>query len=143
MEQHPLSYRGWSDDGFVLIKHEKESGANTKVVFYSLYMHLSRLANRFKGTPGAVQTPAADDNLIKRKRQLGELGSVYGKPHHMHFEIFLDEAGLNAFFKRGKKDYVVDGQGNGETDLWGDMHFVIPKGTVYHLQEPDPSKPGC
>ena len=59
----------------------------------------------------------------------------------MHFEIFTDEAGLNKFSKRGKNDCIVDSQGQGEADLWGDVHFVIPKGTLYRLQEPDPSKP--
>lgn len=141
LEKHPLGYRGWSDDGFVLIKHQKESGANTPVVFYSLYMHLSKLAKRFKGAPGVVQTPAADDNLIKRKYQLGDLGSVYGKDHHMHFEIFTDEASLNSFFKRGKSDFLVDGQGRGEADIWGDVHFVIPKDTPYWTQYPE--TPDC
>ena len=43
LDDHPLNYMGWTDDGFVLLKHEKESGEGIPVVFYSLYLHLSKL----------------------------------------------------------------------------------------------------
>ena len=49
----------------------------------------------------------------------------------MHYEIFTNEAGFDTFYKRGKQNYVVDGQCRGKTELWGDSHFVIPEGTPY------------
>lgn len=135
LEKHPLNYCGWTDDGFVLLKHEKESGEKTKVAFFSLYMHLSELPKAiFKGAPGAVQK--AEGIQIKRKQKIGKLGSAYGQGARMHLEVFTDDASLNAFFKRGKEKYVVDKKGCGDSDLWGDTHFVIPEEIDYFNEGP-------
>lgn len=136
LKAHPLNYQGWTDDGFVLLKHEKESGESTKVVFYSLYMHLSALGSEFIGNPGAVVPGGV--LVVKRKQVLGKLGSIDGQNDRMHFEIFTDDASFKKFFKRGDQSYVVDANGNGEKDLWGDVHFVIPANTPYQLALPTP-----
>lgn len=133
LDDHPLNYLGWTDDGFVLLKHEKESGDGVPVVFYSLYMHLSKLnKDFFKGAPGAVV--ASGKIKVSRKEPLGQLGQVYGKADAMHFEIFTGKAELEPFFKQKKS-------GDGDKGLWGDVYFILPEGTPYTLDEPTPDHP--
>ena len=139
--EHPLNYGGgWSDDGFVLLKHEKESGEGVPVVFYSLYMHLSRLNTDLligKGKDGKDQAGKVTKNgtiRVSRKEKIGELGRIYGQADTMHFEIFADEDSLTKFFKQTSV-------GDGAMKLWGDVHFVIPEGTPYTLATPKPGKP--
>ncbi|MFS2161450.1 hypothetical protein ACCD10_29495 [Pseudomonas sp. Pseusp122] len=69
---HPLRYTGkWTDDGCVVIRHETEigEGDNAKVVFYSIYMHLSKIS----------LTPLQTGSAVLRKDAIGEAGSIYGK----------------------------------------------------------------
>lgn len=138
---HALNYGGgWTDDGFVLLKHEKESGEGVPVVFYSLYMHLGQVGEKppgntkpklFDGAPGAVK--ADGKTQVSRKDILGELGSIYGQQDTMHFEIFADDASFKKFFKQSKS-------GDGAMSLWGDVYFVLPEGTPYALDEPKPGQ---
>ncbi|MDK3077370.1 hypothetical protein QPL63_07170, partial [Enterobacter hormaechei] len=46
----PLNYLGPTDDGYVLLKHETETGSEDdgKVVFYSLCMHMKFLEAEIK-----------------------------------------------------------------------------------------------
>lgn len=133
LDDHPLNYMGWTDDGFVLLKHEKESGEGIPVVFYSLYMHLSKLDGElFPGAPG--QVISSGKTKISRKEYLGKLGKVYGKADSMHFEIFTGKAELEKFFKQKKT-------GDGDKGLWGDVYFILPENTPYTLDEPTPANP--
>ena len=133
LDDHPLNYMGWTDDGFVLLKHEKESGEGVPVVFYSLYMHLSKLDDKlFPGAPGQVVT--SGKMKISRKECLGKLGKVYGKADSMHFEIFTGNAELEKFLKQKKT-------GDGDKGLWGDVYFILPENTPYTLEEPTPANP--
>ena len=137
---HDLNYGGgWTDDGFVLLKHVKESGEGVQVVFYSLYMHLSQLGPEkedkrprlFNGAPGVV---VRDGNTrVSRKDILGQLGSIYGQKDTMHFEIFAENASFETFFKPSKS-------GDGAMKLWGNVYFNIPKGTLYTLDTPKPGQ---
>lgn len=134
--EHPLNYGGWTDDGFVLLKHEKESGEGVPVVFYSLYMHLSRLNTDLligKGKDGKDQAGKVTKNgtiRVSRKEKIGELGRIYGQADTMHFEIFADEDSLTKFFKQTSV-------GDGAMKLWGNSYFVIPEETPYTLDEPE------
>lgn len=133
LDDHPLNYMGWTDDGFVLLKHEKESGEGVPVVFYSLYMHLSKLNDKlFPGAPGEVVPNGK--TRISRKEYLGKLGKVYGKADSMHFEIFTGKADLEKFLKQKET-------GDGDKSLWGDVYFTLPAGTPYTLEEPTPANP--
>ena len=81
-DQFPLKYapvRG-TDDGYVLLKHETEigSGEDSKVVFYSLYMHLKFLEAEIKA-----------DAKIYRKDPIGSSGMTDGQ-NEFHFQIFCD-----------------------------------------------------
>lgn len=139
--EHPLNYGGgWTDDGFVLLKHEKESGEGVPVVFYSLYMHLSRLNTDLlvgKGKDGKDQAGKVIKNgtiHVSRKEKIGELGRIYGQADTMHFEIFADDACCTKFFKQTPT-------GDGAMKPWGDVYFVIPEQTPYTLDLPKPGKP--
>lgn len=137
--EHPLNYGGgWTDDGFVLIKHEKESGVGVPVVFYSLYMHLSKVNTDLligknkdgKGQEGVVQKSGKS---VSRKEKLGVLGKIHGRKDAMHFEIFTDDTSFKQFFKQSRS-------GDGTMALWGDVYFTIPKGTSYTLDTPKPGE---
>lgn len=137
LEKHPLNYTdGWTDDGFVLLKHEKECGENRPVVFYSLYMHLSAIAIKTsKGKqPGIIQSNPQIANqdgtksslVLKRKENLGEAGSIEGQPNQIHFEIFVSDKDFWKFFKRCQ----------GSTDPWGEIYFVIPAQESLYAEKP-------
>ena len=82
-DEYPLRYarRRGTDDGYVLIKHETEigTGDNGKIVYYSLYMHLSFIESTI--TAGAN---------IYRKDPIGTSG-VCDALNEFHFQIFCDE----------------------------------------------------
>lgn len=136
--------QGSYDTSFVLIKHETESGENTPVVFYSLYMHLrpkgllsnaqrQQLAAFLRDAAtgdDAVQAPA--NTRIWRKEVLGFGGQLYGVPT-VHFEIFATEADFNAFWR----DSATVAAGNhGSDDVFGDMHFIIPANQSFADRHP-------
>lgn len=75
----PLNYNGTTDCGYVLLKHETEigSGDEGKIVYYSLYMHLSNIDNGVQ--PG---------KLMYRKDVIGTAGMVDNQ-HAIHFQIFV------------------------------------------------------
>lgn len=86
----------WTDNGCVIIKHSTEIGAKaseaSEIVFYSVYMHLSRLGQ----TPptGSGTRPWQKDDKIWRKAPVGQAGMVYGESQRCHFEICMDDAQL-------------------------------------------------
>jgi len=120
------------DTSFVLLKHETQTGENTPMVFYSLYMHLANKADlqsdRFQQLPSwlrqasagpSVQTPAGQK--VWRKDVLGFAGQLYGR-EAMHFEVFMLDADFNGIWR----DSSAITQGTGSDDWFGDAHFVIP-----------------
>jgi len=136
--------QGAYDTSFVLIKHETDSGEHTRVVFYSLYMHLrpkGLLSNAQReqllpflrnAAPGdaAVQAPA--NTRIWRKDVLGFAGQVYGHPT-VHFEIFATEADFNAFWR--DRTAIAAGS-HGSEDVFGHSYFIIPAGRAFADRHP-------
>lgn len=136
--------QGAYDTSFVLIKHETDSGENTLVVFYSLYMHLrpKGLLNNAQhnqlmpflraAAPDDTAVHAPANTRIWRKEVLGFGGQLYGQPT-MHFEIFATEADFNAFWR--DRATVTPGQ-HGSNDVFGDMHFLIPSNLQFAQRHP-------
>lgn len=132
---------GAYDTGFVLLRHETQTGENTTVVFYSLYMHLASQADLAadrlvqlprwlrQSTGPAVRRPA--DQRIWRKDVLGFAGQLYNR-EAMHFEVFM----LDADFQRVWRDSASVTQGTGSDDWFGDAHFVIPAGQRFADRHP-------
>lgn len=137
--------QGAYDTSFVLIKHETESGQNTRVVFYSLYMHLRSkgllsTAQRDQLMPflrnatpsdGAVQAPA--NTHVQRKQVLGFGGQLYGHPT-IHFEIFAEDADFTTFWRDSN---AIAAGSNGSDDVFGEMHFIIPAGQTFTATHPN------
>ncbi|WP_409286170.1 M23 family metallopeptidase, partial [Pseudomonas protegens] len=125
---HPLNYRnGWTDNGCLILKHETDigEGAHAKVVFYSIYMHLSAI----KSVNIAIDMP------IYRKDELGTAGRIYGAPHKIHFEVICSQEQLGHFLGRstGRLTTIK----NGRTDsCWGDIHFYIPPEILFYAARP-------
>lgn len=116
---HALRYREqWTDDGCVVIRHETEigEGEKAKVVFYSIYMHLSKilLASPQKG------------KAITRKNKVGEAGSIYGEKNRIHFEIVADESQIENLVGRKQKDLNFQTENGRKDSVWGDIYFFIP-----------------
>lgn len=116
---HGLRYRDqWTDNGCIVLKHETEigEGAGASVVFYSIYLHLSKIA---------LATPTKGAKIY-RKDELGQAGQIYGQNHRIHFEIIADQSQIANLV--GRSERLLDHQsGNGRTDsCWGDMYFFIP-----------------
>ncbi|MFX3551234.1 M23 family metallopeptidase [Ralstonia mannitolilytica] len=145
------------DTSFVLIKHETESGENTPVVFYSLYMHLacrddltpdrvSSLIPLFQQAsamgPDAKSPPtstAAERVLARvyRKDILGYPGVQYGQSRRVHFEVFTTEENLGRFWK----DSTAATNETASADFYGDAHFVIPAGKTFAVRHPNAVHP--
>ncbi|AKJ28292.1 hypothetical protein [Caldimonas brevitalea] len=133
---------GEYDTGFVLLRHETETGDNTRVRFYSLYMHLAcgrgLSPERFaqlppwwrQAIPGpVVQTPS---NLrVWRKDVIGFAGQLYGR-ETCHFEVFATEADLAEFWR----DSATVTKGAGSPDFFGHAHFVVPPGRPFKDRHP-------
>lgn len=117
--EHPLHYMdGWTDDGCIVLKHETEigEGDDAKVVYYSIYMHLSKinLANPSVG------------QVVYRKDSIGEAGKIYGKAGRIHFEIIADQTQIANLTGRTTRELDYQ-SGNGRPDsCWGDMYFFVP-----------------
>ncbi|WP_233176930.1 M23 family metallopeptidase [Ralstonia sp. ASV6] len=146
------------DTSFVLIKHETESGENTPVVFYSLYMHLacrtgmpedqvSSLIPLFKQAgamgPDAKSPPmstATERGLARvyRKDILGYPGLQYGQTdRRVHFEIFTTDEHLQHFWKAN----ASAADQTASVDFYGDAHFVIPAGKTFVARHPNAVHP--
>jgi hypothetical protein len=142
---------GKYDTSFVLIRHETQTGENTTVAFYSLYMHLANRddlqTDRYQQlpawmrsplcTPGAgVQTPI---NLkVWRKDVLGFAGQLYGS-EACHVEVFVTDAQLQAFWRNSAN--VTSG--NGSDDFFGDAHFVVPAQQAFVAKHPRAAATGA
>ncbi|MEZ7296756.1 peptidase M23 [Enterobacter cloacae] len=124
-DAEPLNYRGPTDDGYVLLKHETEigSGEDGKVVFYSLYMHMKFLEAEIK-----------QDAKIYRKAPLGSSGMCSGQ-NEFHFQIFCDDDNISKLAGRTTRE--LDVSKDGRTDaVYGDIHFYLPAGTKFYDKAP-------
>ncbi|WP_148050952.1 M23 family metallopeptidase [Pseudomonas fluorescens] len=127
---HALRYRDkWTDDGCVVIRHETEvgEGENGKIVFYSIYMHLS-----------AISIPNPQKGMVLyRKDVIGEAGSIYGEQNRIHFEIVADQAYITKILGRSERELNYQ-SANGRSDsCWGDVHFFVPP--EVHIYENAPA----
>jgi hypothetical protein len=136
------------DTSFVLLRHETQTGENTPVVFYSLYMHLanqadltaerlSQLPRWLRERPGqTIQRPT--DQRVWRKDVLGFAGQLYNR-EAMHFEVFM----LDADFNRVWRDSTTLTNGTGSNDWFGDAHFVVPVGHTFAERHPRAASTGA
>lgn len=132
---------GVYDTGFILLRHESQTGENTTLVFYSLYMHLANQASLaadrlsqvptwMRQNPGqSVQRPS--NQRVQRKDVLGFTGQLYGR-EALHFEVFM----LDADFERVWRDSTAITQGTGSNDWFGNAHFVIPAAQAFAAGHP-------
>jgi hydroxyethylthiazole kinase len=128
-QDHPLNFRGgWTDNGCVVLRHETEigEGAQSKVVFYSIYMHLSKIN----------LTPLQIGAAVLRKDSIGEAGSIYGEVGRIHFEIIADPSQIANLTGRTTKD-LSHRTNNGRRDsCWGDMYFFVPPEVLFYGAAP-------
>lgn len=125
---HPLRYRGWTDDGCVVLRHRTSIGQGEhaeSVEFFSVYLHLSE-----------VHAAVVRGRRLYRKAELGQAGQIYGATQRkIHFEIICDDANLRCLAGRagGKLDSARDGR----TDaVYGALYFLLPAGTRVIAREP-------
>jgi predicted chitinase len=125
---HPLAYRGkWTDDGLVVLRHVTEigEGADAKVVFFSIYMHLS-----------AVHPAVQPGRTVYRKSELGTAGQIYGDTQRrIHFEIVCDDANLPRLVGRACGDLPINADGRLDA-VYGQMYFLLPGGTQFYERKP-------
>ena len=124
-DAEPLNYLGPTDDGYVLLKHETETGSGDdgKVVFYSLCMHMKFLEAEIK-----------QDAKIYRKAPLGSSGTCSGR-NEFHFQIFCDDNNISKLAGRTTRE--LDVSKDGRTDaVYGDIHFYLPAGTKFYDKAP-------
>jgi predicted chitinase len=125
-------YRGgWTDNGVVVIRHDTEigEGANGKVSFFSITMHLR-----------SIEPTVVINRAIYRKAAIGNAGRIYGTQNKIHFEIICDDSSLAHLVGRATGDLPLTQ--NGRTDaLYGEMYFYLPAGTQMFGQKPLLSNP--
>jgi predicted chitinase len=131
----------WTDNGCVLIEHTTTIGAagaaETQIVFYSLYMHLSELGHNIPAGQTAGPKWAVDDR-IWRKDVVGKPGQIYGHAGQVHFEIAFNAANLQLLIGRAPA-WVAPPSGaagfaaptaDGRTDsVFGSLYFYLPDTT--------------
>lgn len=127
---HPQNYRGWTDNGCVVLRHETAIGTGGQaetVVFFSLYMHLS-----------AVQTAVVAGRRVSRKAELGQAGQIYGDTRRkIHFELVCDDANLRRL--TGRSSGQLDLTRSGRTDaVFGTLYFTLPAGAPVYPRRPVP-----
>lgn len=126
---HPLRYRGgWTDNGCIVLRHETEigEGAQSKVVFYSIYMHLSRIN----------LTHPQIGMAICRKDAIGEAGSIYGLEGRIHFEIVADQSQISHLLGRTARDLDYQSNNGRRDSCWGDMYFFVPPEVLLYGEAP-------
>lgn len=123
---HSLGYRGWTDDGCVIIKHATEIGENLAVTYFSINLHLKRIAPHIK-----------HGQKIWRKQEVGEAGSIDGTEGLIHFEIVCDDANLAALVGR-KSGQLFNSQDGRTNVVFGDAHVRLPDGSPFYETMPLP-----
>lgn len=127
---HALRYRDkWTDDGCIVIRHETETGegARAKVVFYSIYMHLSKIL---------VPEPQKG-KAIARKDKIGEPGCIYGENNRIHFEIIADQSQVENLVGRAKRELDFKASQGRVDCFWGDSYFFIPPEVLIFEKPPE------
>ena len=109
-------YNGETSNGVVVIEHKTEIGEDVEVVFYSIYMHLSK-------TNGGI----IPGKKIYRKDEIGAPGLIYGAPNKIHMEIICDDTNLKKLIGRSSGKLTIESDGRADA-LWGEMYFSIPTG---------------
>lgn len=134
--------QGDIDTSFVLLRHSTETGENTPVVFYSLYMHLmnksSLDADDLSQLPSFLRDAPPDTTIVRpvnqriyRKDVLGFAGMVYDRRNIFHFEIFSTDNDLSAFWRDSGSAARY-----GSNDVFGDSHFVVPANHAFTARHP-------
>lgn len=124
----PLNYSGWTDNGCIVLRHETEigEGAHSKVVFYSIYMHLSKIT--VKDLKKGMQ--------IYRKEALGEAGKIYGSANKIHFEIIADDSQVTNLTGRSERELEYQTKSGRKDSCWGDMYFYLPPEVIGYTDRP-------
>ncbi|MCD9121277.1 M23 family metallopeptidase [Cupriavidus sp. UGS-1] len=131
----PLSFGGRTSDGVVVIRHETEIGAArqgnapTRVVFFSIYMHLHTVRN-------TVQV----GSRINRKAELGQAGYVRGQANRIHFEIICDDDNLRQLIGRTSGDVPLTRDGRDDA-VFGEIYFRLPASTQVYAERPPLNQP--
>lgn len=126
----------WTDDGYVIIKHTTEIGADaqnaaTTVTFFSIYMHLSQL----RGAAHRAAAGVAGSGKVYRKDEIGVAGRVYGNDQQLHFEIVCDDENLQRLI--GRRSGELNTAQDGRTDaVYGEMYFRLSVDTKFFAQQP-------
>ncbi|MDT6919958.1 hypothetical protein [Pseudomonas atacamensis] len=127
---NPLNFRGgWTDKGCVVLRHETEIGeeAESKVIFYSIYMHLSKIN----------LTSPQIGKVVSRKESLGEAGSIYGAKGRIHFEIIADQSQITNITGRNTRELNYQAQNGRKNSCWGDMYFFVPPEVLIYGAPPN------
>ncbi|WP_422648731.1 hydroxyethylthiazole kinase [Cupriavidus sp. H18C1] len=131
----PLSFGGRTSDGVIVIRHETEIGAArqgnapTRVVFFSIYMHLHTVRN-------TVQV----GSRVNRKAELGQAGYVRGQANRIHFEIICDDDNLRQLIGRTSGDVPLTQNGRDDA-VFGELYFRLPANTPVYAQRPPLNQP--
>lgn len=140
-----------SNAGFVLLKHQTDTGDGRSIKFYSLYMHLLELDGYAKlgvspgSLPGFLQAASPGEVVmaptapppaqsgggqrVYRKDVLGLAGRCHDQKH-LHFEIFMLPDDFNAYFGGTQLDNKQPTTPTG-TDYWGHTYYIIPAGQSF------------
>lgn len=127
---HPQSYRGWTDNGCVVLRHQTSIGVGTNadaVVFFSLYMHLSQ-----------VSATLVNGRKVFRKDEIGQAGQIYGGTQRkIHFEVVCDDTNMRKL--AGRAGGALNLARDGRTDaVFGALYFHLPIGTQVLQTQPLP-----
>lgn len=127
-EDAPLNYSGWTDNGCIVLRHETEigEGTNSKVVFYSIYMHLSKIT---------VKDPKKGMQIY-RKEALGEAGKIYGAENKIHFEVIADDSQVKNLVGRTEREFSYQTASGRKESCWGDMYFYLPPEVIGYTDRP-------
>ena len=143
----------WTDNGCVIIEHTTTIGvqgpAETTVVFYSVYMHLSALGKTAPAGQTNRRSWQAGD-AIWRKDEVGTPGSVYGHSGQIHFEVCLDAANLQQLIGReptwqepaaaAPAPAPAAPTADGRTDsIFGSLYFYLPADTPTQTANAEPT----
>jgi hypothetical protein len=134
----------WTDNGCLIIEHRSTIGASgdaeTEVVFYSLYMHLSEVGKTKPMGQTVARTWLVGDS-IWRKDDVGAPGKVYGHDGQIHFEVCFEAAQLQQLIGRAPNwveppvapATLPAPTADGRTDsVFGSLYFYLPESTPTH-----------
>lgn len=127
---HPQNYRGWTDNGCIVIRHQTDigSGENARgITFYSLYIHLSQ-----------INSTLQLGRRVYRKDELGVAGQIYGGTERkIHFEIVCDDDNLRKLGGRAGGELEITSDGRVDC-IYGSLYFLLPEATEIFDMQPAP-----